>query len=80
VAQAAGIDFKNQYYPDFLTEPLRFGMIRYGPGGISAVDYDNNGLYDLFIPDGVESKLYRNRGDGTFEDVTRQRVSQVWME
>ena len=72
VAQAAGIDFKNQYYPDFLTEPLRFGMIRYGPGGISAVDYDNNGLYDLFIPDGVESKLYRNRGDGTFEDVTRQ--------
>src|SRR5437588_3131812 len=45
-------------------------MIRYGPGGITAVDYDNDGLYDLFIPDGVESKLYRNRGDGTFEDVT----------
>src|SRR5947207_2717531 len=47
-------------------------MIRYGPGGITAVDYDNDGFYDLFIPDGVESKLYRNRGDGTFEDVTRQ--------
>ena len=72
VAHEAGIDFHNQYYPDFLTEPLKFAMIRYGPGGITAVDYDNNGLYDLFIPDGVESKLYRNRGDGTFEDVTRQ--------
>lgn len=72
VAQAAGIDFENRYYPPFLEEPLKFGMIRYGPGGISAVDYDNNGLYDLFIPDGVESKLYRNRGDGTFEDVTEQ--------
>ena len=70
VAHTAGIDFLNQYYPPFLSEPLKFGMIRYGPGGITAVDYDNNGLYDLFIPDGVESKLYRNRGDGTFEDVT----------
>lgn len=72
VAAAAGVDFQNQYYPLFLNEPLRFGMIRYGPGGITAVDYDNNGLYDLFIPDGVESRLYRNRGDGTFEDVTKQ--------
>ena len=70
VAHAAGIDFHNQYYPPFLSEPLKFGMIRYGPGGITAVDYDNNGLYDLFIPDGAESKLFRNRGDGTFEDVT----------
>ena len=70
VGGAAGIDFPNGYYPSFLTEPLKFGMIRYGPGGIAAVDYDNNGLYDLFIPDGVESKLFRNRGDGSFEDVT----------
>ena len=72
VAHDAGIDFLNRYYPPFLTEPLRFGMIRYGPGGITAVDYNNDGLYDLFIPDGLESKLYRNRGDGTFEDVTRE--------
>jgi hypothetical protein len=36
------------------------------------VDNNNDGLCDLFIPDGVESKLYRNRGDGTFEDVTEQ--------
>ena len=36
------------------------------------VDYDNDGYYDLFIPDGVEAKLFHNRGDGTFEDVTPQ--------
>ena len=72
VGAEAEINFQNQYYPPFLTEPLRFGMIRYGPGGITAVDYDNNGLYDLFIPDGVASKLYRNKGDGTFEDVTEK--------
>jgi len=72
VSREAGIDFVNRYYPSFLTEPLQFGMIRYGPGGITAVDYDNDGLYDLFIPDGVESKLFHNRGDGTFEDVTER--------
>jgi len=72
VARHAGIDFRNQYYPPFLNEPLQFGMIRYGPAGIAAIDYDNDGLCDLFIPDGVESKLFRNRGDGTFEDVTEK--------
>lgn len=72
IGHEAGIDFLNRYYPGFLSRPLRFGMIRYGPAGITAVDYDNDGLYDLFIPDGVESKLFRNRGDGTFEDVTER--------
>src|SRR5712692_1452174 len=70
VAKTAGVDFLNRYYPLFLNQPLKFGMIRYGPAGITAVDYNNDGFYDLFIPDGLESKLFRNRGDGTFEDVT----------
>jgi ASPIC and UnbV/FG-GAP-like repeat len=72
VAHAAGIDFVNRYYPPFLNQPLKFGMIRYGPGGISAVDFDNDGLYDLFIPDGVSSRLFRNEGDGRFTDVTEE--------
>jgi ASPIC and UnbV/FG-GAP-like repeat len=70
VGKTAGIDFKNQYYPGFLNQELKFSMLRYGPAGITTADYDNDGFYDLFIPDGVESKLFRNRGDGTFEDVT----------
>lgn len=70
VAKDAGIDFLNRYYPPFLSQPLKFAMIRYGPAGITTVDYDNDEFYDLFIPDGVESKLFRNKGDGTFEDVT----------
>jgi hypothetical protein len=72
VAAEAGIDFTNRYYPAFLDQRLQFGMIRYGPAGITVVDYDNDGYYDLFIPDGVEAKLFRNKGDGTFEDVTAQ--------
>jgi hypothetical protein len=70
VAKEAGVDFLNQYYPAFLNLPLKFAMIRYGPAGITTADYDNDGFYDLFIPDGVESKLFRNKGNGSFEDVT----------
>ena len=71
VAEGAGIAFENRVYPRFLDQPLAFRMIRYGPAGIAAADYDGDGLYDLFVPDGVESRLFHNRGDGTFEDVTR---------
>ncbi|MCB2136823.1 MAG: CRTAC1 family protein [Rhodobacteraceae bacterium] len=36
-------------------------------------DYDNDGDLDLFLPAGTpRDLLYRNRGDGTFEDVTDQ--------
>jgi len=70
VSKAAGIDFANAYYPRFLDDSLRFKMIRYGPGGITAADYDNDGFYDLFVPDGAASRLLRNTGDGAFEDVT----------
>src|SRR5205823_14895180 len=48
----------------------KFAMIKYGPAGITAADYDNDGLYDLLIPDGVATKLFRNLGNGKFEDVT----------
>lgn len=72
VGAEAGIDFENQFYPEFLKQDLRFAMIMYGPGGITAVDYDNDTYYDLFIPDGVESRLFRNNADGTFTDVTAE--------
>ena len=70
VGATAGIDFANRYYPEFLNRDLAFAMLRYGPAGITAADYDNDGFHDVFIPDGVHSRLFRNLGDGTFEDVT----------
>ena len=70
VAAQAGVDFENRYYPAFLNQEMAFGMLRYGPAGITAADVDNDGFADLFVPDGVESKLFRNTRDGRFEDVT----------
>ncbi|MGB2624989.1 MAG: FG-GAP-like repeat-containing protein [Candidatus Acidiferrum sp.] len=48
------------------------GIDVYGNNGLAAGDFDNDGLDDLYIcqPPGLPNRLYRNRGDGTFEDVT----------
>jgi enediyne biosynthesis protein E4 len=54
------------------------------PGGVAVLDYDNDGRPDLFFANGAAqpslrktdpafyNRLYRNRGDGTFEDVTEK--------
>jgi hypothetical protein len=40
--------------------------------GVAVGDYDNDGLDDLFVTGLIQTVLYRNRGDGTFEDVTKR--------
>jgi tetratricopeptide (TPR) repeat protein len=39
--------------------------------GVTVGDYDNDGHPDLFVTRWRSYALYRNRGDGTFEDATR---------
>ena len=50
------------------------GVDVYCNNGIAAGDYDNDGFDDLYVcqPAGLPNRLYRNRGDGTFEDVTEK--------
>ncbi|WP_239461447.1 FG-GAP-like repeat-containing protein [Occallatibacter savannae] len=50
------------------------GIDIYGNNGIAAGDFDGDGLDDLYIcqPAGLPNRLYRNRGDGIFEDVTEK--------
>lgn len=48
------------------------GIDIYGHNGVSVADIDNDGFDDLYIcqPAGIPNRLYRNRGDGTFDDIT----------
>jgi tetratricopeptide (TPR) repeat protein/peroxiredoxin len=48
------------------------GIDIYGHNGVAVGDINDDGFDDLYIcqPAGLPNRLYRNRGDGTFEDIT----------
>ena len=74
-AEAAGVDFVHD--SGHLTE---YYMPEIMSGGVAMLDYDGDGALDLYFiqggslntgpANGKANRLYRNRGDGTFEDVT----------
>src|SRR5215475_6916433 len=76
VASAAGIRFKH----DNAASPEKY-LIETMGGGCGWIDYDQNGLLDLYLVNSaatpaykpanpLRGALYRNNGDGTFSDVT----------
>jgi len=76
VARATGIDFRH----DNAATPEKY-LIETMGGGCGWIDYDQNGLLDLYLVNSAPTKiykpahplrgaLYRNNGDGTFTDVT----------
>jgi hypothetical protein len=74
ITDSSGVDFVSHHNPLFKTpawEPKAFSMIKYGPAGASAIDYDNDGWFDLFFGDGQRARLYRN-DRGKFIDVTEE--------
>jgi hypothetical protein len=42
------------------------------PPGVAVLDFDGDGREDLFVAGGDGNRLWRNRGDGTFEDVAEK--------
>lgn len=48
------------------------GIDIYGHNGVSVGDIDNDGFDDVYVcqPAGLPNRLYRNRGDGSFVDIT----------
>lgn len=65
-----GIDFQNTITTDKEMNLLNFEYL-YNGGGVGVGDFDNDGLPDLiFTGNMVESKIYLNKGNLKFEDVT----------
>ena len=78
LVRPAGVDFNLRNSPTtqkYLIETMG--------GGCGWIDYDQNGLFDLYLVNSAATKaytpqkplqaaLYRNNGDGTFTDVTER--------
>jgi hypothetical protein len=65
--------FRNRGDGTFEDATERSGIARMAKGyghGVAVGDIDNDGHSDLFITRWRSYALYRNRGDGTFDDVT----------
>lgn len=79
IAAGCGIDFRLENSP---TPSKR--QIETMPGGVAVLDYDQDGMMDIYFANGADSpslqkktprfwnRLYRNQGGGKFIDVTVQ--------
>jgi hypothetical protein len=76
VAKPSGIDFTHQAPAklDAKLEPIMPIIASMG-AAVSVVDFDRDGLPDLYVVnsgEGSKNRLYRNMGDGTFKDVAEE--------
>lgn len=67
--EATGITFRHRFVED---AGRGYKAVHYDHGtGLSMADVDGDGLLDLyFVNQAGPSELWRNRGDGTFENIT----------
>jgi hypothetical protein len=69
-AREAGLTFQMNFLPREQGERFRINLYDHG-AGLAVGDYDNDGHEDIyFLNQHGPNALYRNRGDGTFEDVS----------
>ena len=89
VAKEAGLSA----FRDTCGSPAKDYLVETVGSGVAVFDYNNDGLQDIFLVNGssfqllddpklprTSSRLFRNNGDGTFTDVTRQSglINEGW--
>lgn len=79
IAATAGVTFRLQHSPT-----AQKHQIETMPGGVAVLDYDRDGMMDIYFTNGARSpslrrtgpehwnRLYRNLGNGRFSDVTER--------
>tara|TARA_B100000809_G_scaffold54191_1_gene49772 strand:+ start:20488 stop:23814 length:3327 start_codon:yes stop_codon:yes gene_type:complete len=71
-ASSSGLDFINKLEETVDANYFKYNYIYIG-GGVAAADFNNDGLEDLFfISNSLDNKLYLNKGDFKFEDITEK--------
>src|SRR5205085_9163168 len=88
-ARAAGINFRMNFLPNEQGEKFKINLYDHGCG-VAVGDFDGDGFEDIYFVNQLgRNALYRNKGDGTFEDVTakagvavgdRGGVAAVWAD
>jgi hypothetical protein len=69
-AQESGITFRMAFMPAEQGEKFKINLYDHGCG-VAIADFDGDGHEDIYFCNQAEkNRLYRNKGDGTFEDVT----------
>src|SRR5215471_16160295 len=69
-SEKAGIDFSMKFLPDEQGEKFKINLYDHGCG-VAVADFDGDGLDDIYFLNQLgPNALYRNKGDGTFEDFT----------
>src|SRR5687767_10984597 len=71
-AHPSGLLFRMNFLPGEQGEKFKINLYDHGCG-LAVGDYDGDGHDDLYFCNQLgENALYRNRGDGTFTDVTHR--------
>lgn len=68
-------DKSSVHFKNAITETTKFNILNYydmyNGGGVAIADINNDGLQDIYFTSNQESnKLYLNKGDFKFEDIT----------